>query len=138
MTNTAMPNKKIHQGCNVKRFCEMMGKQDAFAHELVDDWSQKKVSMLEQKETIESDILEQVAKILKIPVEPLQNFDEEQEINVISNTINNNDSAIMHSPAILNHCPTVSPIDKMVELYERMIQQQKEMIEKLEKLIERK
>ncbi|KFF74613.1 transcriptional regulator [Chryseobacterium sp. P1-3] len=137
MTYTDMQNKKIHQGRNIKRFREMLGiKQEALAFELGDDWNQKKVSLLEQKETVESDILAQVAKILKVPAEAIENFDEDSAINIIANTINNNDNATMTNPAVFNYQPSFNPIDKMVELYERMLEQQKEIIEKLEKLIE--
>jgi transcriptional regulator with XRE-family HTH domain len=139
MTDTDMQTKKIHQGRNIKRFREMLGiKQEALAFELGDDWNQKKISLLEQKETVESDILEHIAKILKIPAEAIENFDEDSAINIIANTINNNDHATMTNPAVFNYQPSFNPIDKMVELYERMLQQQKEMIEKLEKLIEGK
>lgn len=87
MIHTDMPNKKIHQGRNIKRFREMLGiKQDALAYELGEDWNQKKISLLEQKESVEKDILEQVAKILKLLVEAIENFDEEQAVNIISNT----------------------------------------------------
>ncbi|RQO40643.1 transcriptional regulator [Chryseobacterium sp. KBW03] len=139
MIDTDMQNKKIHQGRNIKRFREMLGiKQEALAFEMGDDWNQKKISLLEQKETVESDILAQVAKILKVPAEAIENFDEDSAINIIANTINNNDNATMTNPAVFNYQPSFNPIDKMVELYERMLQQQKEMIEKLERLIERK
>lgn len=139
MTDTTHPNHKIHQGRNIKRFREMLGiKQDALAYELGDDWNQQKVSLLEQKESIETSLLQQISTILKIPVEAIQNFNEEQAINVISNTINNNDNATMTNPAVFNYQPSFNPVDKMVELYERMLQQQKEMIEKLEKLIQAK
>ncbi|OPC03916.1 transcriptional regulator [Elizabethkingia ursingii] len=133
MIHTDMPNKKIHQGRNIKRFREMLGiKQDALAYELGEDWNQKKISLLEQKESVEKDILEQVAKILKVPTEAIENFDEDSVVNIISNTVNNSDNASGNS---LNYYPTFNPIDKMVELYERMLEQQKEMIEKLERLI---
>lgn len=113
----------------------MLGiKQEALAFELGDDWNQKKVSLLEQKETVESDILAQVAKILKVPAEAIENFDEEQAVNVISNTFTSNDTSTLNA---VNIHPTFNPLDKMVELYERMLEQQKEMIEKLEKLIEK-
>jgi transcriptional regulator with XRE-family HTH domain len=138
MDYTDMQNKKIHQGRNIKRFREMLGiKQEALAFELGDDWNQKKVSLLEQKETVESDILTQVAKILKVPAEAIENFDEDSAINIIANTINNNDNATMTNPAVFNYQPSFNPVDKMVELYERMLEQQKEMIEKLERLIEK-
>ncbi|TPD70493.1 helix-turn-helix domain-containing protein [Flavobacterium microcysteis] len=136
MIHTDMPNKKIHQGRNIKRFREMLGiKQDALAYELGEDWNQKKISLLEQKESVEKDILEQVAKILKVPTEAIENFDEEQAVNIISNTFTSNDTSTLNA---INIQPTFNPLDKMVELYERMLEQQKEMIEKLEKLIERK
>ncbi|AQW92103.1 helix-turn-helix domain-containing protein [Elizabethkingia anophelis] len=133
MIHTDMPNKKIHQGRNIKRFREMLGiKQDALAYELGEDWNQKKISLLEQKESVEKDILEQVAKILKVPTEAIENFDEEQAVNIISNTFTSNDTSTLNA---INIQPTFNPLDKMVELYERMLQQQKEMIEKLERLI---
>ena len=59
---------KVHEGRNVKRFREMLGiKQEALAAGLGEDWTQKKISLLEQKETIEPGILDQVAKILNVP-----------------------------------------------------------------------
>ena len=136
MMHTDMPNKKIHQGRNIKRFREMLGiKQDALAYELGEDWNQKKISLLEQKESVEKDILEQVAKILKVPTEAIENFDEEQAVNIISNTFTSNDTSTLNA---INIQPTFNPLDKLVELYERMLEQQKEMIEKLERLIEGK
>jgi len=114
----------------------MLGiKQDALAADLGDDWNQQKVSLLEQKETIDAPLLQQISAVLKIPIEAFQNFDEEQAVNVISNTFTSQDTSTMNA---INIQPSFNPIDKMVELYERMLQQQKEMIEKLERLIERK
>ncbi len=133
MTNTNAMEKKIHEGRNVKRFREMLGiKQDALALELGDDWNQKKISILETKETIDAALLQQISAALKIPAEAIQNFDEEQAVNIIANTFH--DGAVANAGTANFHC-TFNPLDKMVELYERMIQTQKEMIEKLEKLI---
>ncbi|MDE3185667.1 MAG: helix-turn-helix transcriptional regulator [Bacteroidota bacterium] len=128
-TNT----QKIHEGRNVKRFREMLGiKQDALAANLGDDWNQQKISLLEQKETIDDSVLQQVAAALKIPAEAIQNFDEEQAVNIISNTFNDQANGYNYYPTF-----NFNPVEKMIELYERMLQQQKEMIEKLEKLIEK-
>ncbi len=46
---------------------------------------------MEQKEIVETNILAQVAKILKVPVEAFENFDEEAAIAYI-NTFNDNSS----------------------------------------------
>jgi len=140
MTTTDM-NEKIHQGRNVKRFREMLGiKQEALANELGEDWTQKKVSLLEQKETIEPDLLEQVAKVLKVPVEAIKNFDEEKAVHIISNTFN--DSSILNG---INYNPTFNPIDKWVvaleenkKLYERLLQTEREKIELLQKMLDGK
>ncbi|SFT51157.1 Helix-turn-helix domain-containing protein [Algoriphagus locisalis] len=134
-------NEKIHHGRNIKRFREMMGiKQDALAHELGDDWSQKKISLLEQKEEVEEELLRQVGEILRIPVEAFQNFDEEQVVNIISNTVHNNDQATGNS--LYNYYPNFNPIDKVVQLYdekialyERMLKEKDEMMARLEKLL---
>lgn len=130
---------KIHEGRNVKRFREMLGiKQEALAYELGEDWNQKKISLLEQKETIDPTLLQQIATALKIPAEAIQNFDEEQAVNVIANSYSFQDFKDNAVASGFSYQPNFNPIDKMVELYERMLQQQKEMIEKLERLIERK
>jgi len=130
-------NKKIHQGRNIKRFREMLGiKQEALAFELGEDWNQKKISLLEQKDTIEADILAQVAGILKVPTAAIENFDDEQAINIIGNTITNHDNAF--NLGTLN----IHPIDKLmqlheekIELYERMLKEKDDMMARLEKLI---
>jgi transcriptional regulator with XRE-family HTH domain len=136
-----MPTTKIHEGRNIKRFREMLGiKQDVLAAELGDDWNQQKVSLLEQKETIDASILKQVSEILKIPVEAIQNFDEDSAINIIANTITNNDNG-----AIVNNNPVFHPIDKLMQLheekialYERMLKEKDEMMSRLEKLMDSK
>lgn len=133
--------QKIHQGRNVKRFREMLGiKQEALAFDLGEDWNQKKISLLEQKEVIENDMLQKISEALKIPVEAFQNFDEQMAINIISNTVNNNDNATGNS--LFSYYPTINPIDQLVQLheekialYERMLKEKDEMMARLEKLI---
>ncbi|MDM1067360.1 XRE family transcriptional regulator [Myroides odoratimimus] len=132
---------KIHQGRNVKRFREMLGiKQEVLAFDLGEDWNQKKISVLEQKEVIDNSLLQQISKVLKIPVEAIENFDEEQAINIISNTFDN--GSILNA---VNHNPIFHPIDKIVQLheekialYERMLKEKDEMMNRLEKLIQSK
>lgn len=141
MTDTTTPNHKIHQGRNVKRFREMLGiKQDALAYELGDDWNQQKISLLEQKEIIETPLLKQISVALKIPVEAIENFNEEQAVNVIANTFND-EAFIGNSGGTYN----INPIEKIVllhedkiALYERMLKEKDEMMARLEKLIQGK
>jgi transcriptional regulator with XRE-family HTH domain len=130
--------QKIHQGRNVKRFREMLSiKQESLAYDLGEDWTQKKISILEQKDVIEENLLKQISAVLKIPVEAFQNFDEEQAINIISNTFHDTQGLINYSPTFNN-----DPIDKIIQLheekialYERMLKEKDEMMVRLEKLI---
>lgn len=137
------PSKPIHQGRNVKRFREMLGiKQDALAYELGEDWNQKKISLLEQKEEIEASLLAQIAEVLHLPVEAFQNFDEEQAVNIISNTFNvEKDVYVGNSHPTFNMNP-LEEIKKLHEekiaLYERMLKEKDEMMERLERLIKGK
>ncbi|MGN7809812.1 XRE family transcriptional regulator [Flavobacterium sp. 22076] len=129
--------QKIHQGRNVKRFREMLGiKQEALAYDLGEDWNQKKISMLEQKEVIEDNLLKQISNSLKIPVEAFQNFDEEQAVNIIASTFNAHDYA---TGLIINNYNPIEKIiqlhDEKIALYERMLKEKDEMMAKLEKLI---
>ena len=136
--------QKIHQGRNIKRFREMLGiKQEALAFDLGDDWNQKKISTLEQKEIIEDSLLQKISEVIKIPVDAFKNFDEEQAINIISNTFHDfKDNAV--ASAMNYHC-SFNPIDKVVELYdekialyERMLKEKDDMMSRLEDLIKTK
>ncbi|MCF2495098.1 helix-turn-helix domain-containing protein [Dyadobacter chenhuakuii] len=138
----ANANPKIHEGRNIRRFREMLAiKQDTLAFQLGQDWNQQKVSLLEQKEKIDSDILEQIASILKIPAEAIQNFDEEKAVTIISNTFNTHDQSngMNVYPTIYNN--PVEEIrklhDEKMDLYERMLKEKDEMIGRLERLIGR-
>src|SRR6218665_613970 len=129
--------QKIHQGRNVKRFREMLNiKQEALAYDLGEDWSQKKISLLEQKDVIEDNLLKQISTVLKIPVEAFRNFNEEQAINIISNTFHDTQGLVNYNPTFNNN-----PIDKLLQLheekialYERMLREKEEMMQRLEKL----
>lgn len=133
--------QKIHQGRNVKRFREMLGiKQEALAFDLGEDWNQKKVSLLEQKDIIEDPLLKKISEVLKIPVEAFQNFDEEQAVNIISNTFGDNGIGYQK-----NDNPIFNPIEQVIKLheekialYERMLKEKDEMMERLEHFLKDK
>src|SRR5688500_13994681 len=97
--SSAMAEKTIHEGRNVKRLREIFGiKKDTLALEL--GLSQKAISSLEPKEAIDKDMLEKIAKVLKVPVEAIKNFNEESTISIIANTFNSHD----HSLSTNNNC----------------------------------
>lgn len=113
----------------------MLGvKQEALAVELGEDWTQKKVSVLEQQEVIEAELLSQVAQVLKVPEEAIKNFDEEAAVTYF-NTFN--DNSFSNSSGVFHayNC-TFNPLDKLMEaleenkkLYERLLESEREKIE---------
>lgn len=121
----------------------MLGmKQETLAYELGEHWTQKKISQLEAKEKVEEDILEQVARILKVSPEVIQQFDEENALNIISNTFTSHDTSTLNA---INHNCTFNPLDKLVEayeenkkLYERLIEAEKDKVAYLEQMTKSK
>lgn len=89
----------------------MLGmKQEALASIIGEDWNQIKISRLEAKEEIEDDILDEVSKALKIPVEAIKNFDEETAMSIVTNTFN--DEAVAY---VGNYNCTFNPLEKWVK-----------------------
>ena len=127
--------KTIHQGRNIRRFREMLGiKQEALAHELGDDWNQRKVSLLEQKEVVEDEILKQVAGVLRVPVQAIENFDEEAAVSYI-NTFNDS-SSNTGTIGNNNNCTLqFNPLDKVMELFERLLASEREKVELMREIL---
>ena len=125
-----MAEKTVHQGRAVKRIREIMGiKQDVLASEL--GITQQAVSQLEAKEILDSKILEDVAKILKVPVDAITHFNEDATISIVASTLHDNAGSVFYNP-------TFNTADKIVELYERLLKEKDEKIASLEKALSNK
>lgn len=141
MTQTS--EKRVHEGRNIKRFREMLGiKQEALAWELGEDWNQKKVSLMEAREQVDTELLARVSHILKIPVEAFKTFDEEQMINIVNNTFTDFKEGAIASPNA-THC-TFNPLDKLMDmveenkkLYAELLKEKDEKIRLLERMLEK-
>jgi transcriptional regulator with XRE-family HTH domain len=126
-----MTEKTIHEGRNVKRIREILGiKQDVLALEL--GLSQQSVSALEQKEALDKEMLEKIAKVLKVSPEAIRSFNEETTINFISSTFNHHDNS-----SVYGHY-TFNPVDKVVELYEALLKSEREKNALLERMLDKK
>jgi len=133
--------KTIHQGRNVKHFREMLGiKQEALALELGDDWGQRKISLLEQKDVIEPELLEQIARVLKVPAEAIRSFDEEKAIYNIS--CNFSDNAVNNNAVNIQHINTaekwLDALEENKKLYTALLKEKDEKIALLEKMLNKK
>ncbi|MGJ1273810.1 helix-turn-helix domain-containing protein [Sphingobacterium siyangense] len=115
-------------GRKISRIRELRGmKQEALAIEL--GVSQQTVSNIEKSAAIEADLLAQVAEILGVTPEAIENFSEEAVFNIINNTFQ--DSSSNNN----NYLCTINPLDKIVELYERLVEAEKSKVEYLERLL---
>lgn len=147
MTTTHMPNKTNH-GKNIRRFREWgeMG-QKALAQELQsatgEEWNQRRISWLEGKESVELELLMQVATVLKVDVKYLQNMTDEAAtnyFNTFEDAVTSNGGAIGGSNTN-NNC-AFNPLDKYAEvvekndkLYQALLKEKDEKIALLEKLL---
>src|SRR5690606_31038702 len=124
-------NTTNHIGRQVSRIRELRGmKQGAVAMEL--GVSQQTVCNIEKRAPIESDLLAQVAKILGVTPEAIENFSEEAVFNIINNF---NDNSSNNGAWSSNPTFNFNPIDKLLEsyeenkqLYERLLQAEKDKV----------
>lgn len=138
MIHEKMTTKKPHHGRNVKRLREVLGvKQETLAISL--GVSQQAVSKIEEKEVIDEEMLEQISKALKVPVDTIKNFSEEAAVFNIQN--NYDGSTIQSSPVSAYQC-NFNPLDKYVEameenkkLYEALMKEKEEKIALLERML---
>ncbi len=126
-------------------------KQEALAGMLGDDWNQMKISRLEAKEEIDDELLSQISKALKIPVEAFKNFDEEVAVVNIQNNYegaNTGSGSIAngfnHDASVNRDC-TFNPLEKYIEavdkierLYADLLKAKEDQIEMMRKMMERK
>ena len=93
--------------------------------------TQQNFSNLEQREHIDSDILEKVAKAMNIPADAIKNFNEDGVINIVSSSLHDNSGSVLYNPIF-------NPTDKVVELYEKLLAQKDEQIALLKEMLEKK
>jgi len=119
MTQTAATGKP-HHGRNIKRIREILGlKQEALALNLGNDWTQRRISLLEQKEEVEEQVIQEIARALRVSPDAIRQFNEEAAINIISNTFSDfHDNAVASA---MNYQCTFNPIEKIIQLYEDKI-----------------
>ncbi|MEO8535662.1 MAG: helix-turn-helix transcriptional regulator [Flavobacterium sp.] len=122
MSKTTKPK---HIGRNISRIRELRGmKQEALAEAI--GVSQQTVSGIEGNEEVDTKRLVEIAKVLGVTVEAIENFSEESVFNFFNNFYDNsvsNSNGQGASSPIFNF----NPLDKMVELYERLVLAEKEV-----------
>ena len=125
--------KTIHQGKNIKCFREMLNiKQEYLANELGEGWSQRKISILEQKEEIDKEILAKIAQALKLPTEAIKQFDTEMALQNLNEYFH--EVPRMGNFYDFNKSGQVY-FSKIISLYERMLDIEHEKNELLLRLI---
>ena len=135
-------SKENKIGPKICRIREMRGmKQGVLATAL--GVSQQTVSNMERSAEIEAGLLAQVAEILGVTPEAIENFSEEAVFSIINNTFNNtsSDNSTLIASSV-NYQPTFNTVDKLIEvydenkkLYERLLEAEKSKVELLEKFL---
>jgi len=126
----------------------MLGiKQDALADALGEDWTQKKVSLLESKEVIEPGTLDLVANVLKVPAKAIENFDEEAAIMYINTFHDNSSNGTFHNNNGTLHAfnyqfnlveKWLEALDENKRLFEELLKSERDKVAMLGKMLEGK
>ncbi|GAA3776250.1 helix-turn-helix transcriptional regulator [Flavobacterium ginsengiterrae] len=125
--------KPKHIGRNICRIRELKGmKQETLAEAI--GISQQTISNIEASEIVEAKKLQEIAKILEVSVDAIENFSEESVFNFFNNFYDNSTS---NGQAASGPIFNFNPVDKLVELYERLVQAEKDKVEYLEKLLKK-
>ena len=136
MIPTTMP-EKVNHGKAVKRIREILNiKQEVLASAL--GISQQSVSLLETKETIDPETLEQIAKTLNVSVDSIKNYNEEAAVSFVSSFHDNSVSHVIGNYGTYNFNPIdkwIEAIDKNEKLYEALLKSEREKIALLEKML---
>jgi transcriptional regulator with XRE-family HTH domain len=127
--------KRKHIGRNISRMRELRGmKQEALADAI--GISPQSFTNIEGSEEVETKKLKEIAKVLGVTIDAIENFSEETVFSYYNNFYDH--SANHNQVNGPNYSCTFNPLDKVVELYERLVQLEKEKIENLEKLLKEK
>lgn len=128
MEETIFKKKPLHIGQKIERIRLFRGiKQEYLAKKL--GISQQQVSKIEKQEEIEEELLNQIADILGVTVESIQNFDEDKITYHINNVYDVHDFEIKDNGNFI--AQQFNSIEKIAELYERLLQSEREKLELL-------
>ncbi|MFH7017627.1 helix-turn-helix domain-containing protein [Flavobacterium sp. FlaQc-47] len=117
--------KPKHIGRNISRIRELKGMKQEILAEAI-GLSQQTVSNIEGSEEVDSNKLVQIAKVLGVTVEAIENFSEESVFNFFNNFYDNSSS--QGNSFNQGMFATFNPLEKIVELYERLVLAEKELV----------
>lgn len=124
-----------HQGRNIRRIREMLGiKQEALAWEMGDEWSQKRISLYEQKDVIPTEILEKFARALNVPLSTLKQLDEERFLRLLQTDTQQDPCFTTPDVHLLERW--IQAIEENEKLYERLLKSEQEKVQLLQKMLD--
>lgn len=116
--------RTIKVGSNIRFIRNIKGiKQEAMAMEL--GITQPEYSVIENSETVDDQLIFEIAKILNVTPEIIKEFNENHAFYSIENRI---DNTTIHENGHGIH-QVFSPVEKIVELYERLLASEKEKVD---------
>lgn len=133
-------SKKPHVGRNIQTIRYIRGISQADLGVQLEDrlnrpFSQQLVSDIEGRENVDDEnLLKQIAEILKVTPDALQNMDMDNAINIFGSTFK--DQAMQPIQSTIHQ--TINPLDKLIELFEKEKAELKAENERLKKSLTKK
>lgn len=128
---------KVHMGRNVRKFRQLRDMKQLALGELIGIHSQQSMSVLENREVIEVEILEKIAPVLGVSVQVLQTLPEEEHGNITIeyNTFQNGSFANIAANDIEGQVYENHPVDQLLDFFKGyMEEERKERKELLDRL----
>jgi len=126
-------NKSLSLGQKIERIRTFRGlKQEYLASKL--GISQSRMSRIEQQSEIETELLQQIANVLKVLPEVIINFDDKLITYNINNYNNHEISELTDNNLDKISILKFDPISRIIELYERLLSSEREKIAMLNNL----
>ncbi len=128
--------KYSNHGLNIRRIREgKRMKQETLAERI--GISQSALSNYENKEQLDNETIEKIAKGLEVPVDAITCPTEETPLNIIGTQTITDNATGNNSNTVYGYYPTFNPIDKVAELYERLLKSEQEKVVLLEKTVDK-
>lgn len=137
MEDNDAENKNIHVGHNITRFRHLRGlKQESLADMV--GVTQQTMSHHEQQKIVNMEVLKRIANALNVPVDVLQNLEDDNTTFIIeNNTFGDNDNIGIGAHVEQDKENVYHSLDKIVDLMEKMLENERQRTEKLEERLHR-
>lgn len=113
-----------HHGYNIRFFRNLRGfKQEALAQMIDLEWNQKKISLLESRAVVSNHELKLIGSVLNVKVEILKEFDQDQFMTNLNDSISESQEVIIKDEIYLLQNEIILLNEKIISAKQLLIRE---------------